>query len=50
LGLQTSSAEYIAGYIKNEKDLLEFSYETVIKIADKIEKLFIKKGVQFKLF
>ena len=41
LGLEKRSAEYLAGYIKNEKDLLEFSYETVIKTADKIEKLFI---------
>ncbi|MEJ8756817.1 ImmA/IrrE family metallo-endopeptidase [Pontibacter sp. H259] len=42
LGLQSSSAEYIAGYITCETDLIEFSYETVIKIADKIEKLFVK--------
>ena len=42
LGLESRSAEYIAGYIKSENDLLEFSYEAVIKTADKIEKLFIK--------
>ena len=42
LGLITSSAEYIAGYIKSEDDLIKFSYETVIKIADKIESLFVK--------
>lgn len=41
LGLETRSAEYIAGYITCDQDLLEFSYETVIKTADKIEKLFI---------
>lgn len=42
LGLESRSAEYIAGYIKSEKDLTEFSYEIVIKTADKIEKLFLK--------
>lgn len=42
LGLESRSAEYIAGYIKSDKDLVEFSYETVIRTADKIEKLFIK--------
>lgn len=42
LGLESRSAEYIAGYIKSDKDLIEFSYETVIRTADKIEKLFIK--------
>lgn len=42
LGLETRSAEYLAGYIRSERDLLEFSYETVIKTADRIEKLFIK--------
>jgi hypothetical protein len=41
LGLETRAAEYIAGYIKNEDDLLQFSYENVIKTADKIEKLFL---------
>lgn len=41
LGLTTSSAEYIAGYIISEKDLLSFSYEIVIKTADRIEKLFV---------
>lgn len=42
LGLTTSSAEYIAGYIKSEDDLIKFSYEAVIKVADKIEDLFLK--------
>ena len=42
LDLETRSAEYIAAYIKDENDLLQFSYEIVIKIADKIEKLFLK--------
>lgn len=44
LGLEKRSAEYIAGYIKNENDLIQFSYENVIKTADKIEKMFIKQG------
>lgn len=42
LGLMTRGAEYIAGYIKSPSDLLEFSYEMVIKTADKIESTFIK--------
>lgn len=42
LGLITQSSEYIAGYITKDQDLLEFSYEVVIKTADKIENLFIK--------
>jgi hypothetical protein len=42
LGLITQSAEYIAGYITCERDLFEFSYEIVIKIADRLEKDFIK--------
>ncbi|KPP95113.1 MAG: phage protein of unknown function DUF955 [Bacteroidetes bacterium HLUCCA01] len=42
IGIEAQSAEYIAGYIKSENDLIQFSYEMVIKIADKIEKLFIK--------
>ena len=41
LGLTTSSAEYIAGYIKSPDDLLKFSYESVIKVADKIEGMFL---------
>ncbi len=43
IGLESRSAEYIAGYIKSEDDLLNFSYETVIKTADKIEKLFVRE-------
>lgn len=42
LGLETRSAEYIAGYIKSDEVLLEVNYEIIIKTADKIEKLFIK--------
>lgn len=45
LGLETRSAEYIAAYIKSEDDLIKFSYESVIKMADKIEDLFLKKSV-----
>jgi len=43
LGLETKAAEYLAGYIRSEKDLEEFSYELVIKTADKIEEMFLKK-------
>jgi hypothetical protein len=42
LGLSTSAEEYLAGYISSERDLEEFSYETVIKTADKIESLILK--------
>jgi hypothetical protein len=42
LGLDTRSAEYIAGYINSEELLLEVNYEIIIKTADKIEKLFLK--------
>jgi len=42
LGLVTSSADYLACYIQSPKDLQAFSFETVIKTADKIENLFIK--------
>ncbi|QBN17267.1 M78 family metallopeptidase domain-containing protein [Flavobacterium nackdongense] len=41
VGLLSNSQEYLAGYIKNEKDLAEFNYELVIKTADKLEKLFL---------
>ncbi len=41
MGLETRSAEYIAGYIKSENDLIQFSYEHVIKTADKIESTFL---------
>lgn len=41
VGLKTNAAEYLAGYIKDEKDLAEFNYELVIKTADKLEKLFL---------
>jgi len=43
LGLETKAAQYLAGYIKNEQDLEEFSHELVIKIADKIEDIFFRK-------
>jgi hypothetical protein len=43
LGLETRAAEYLAGYISTDKDLEEFSFELVIKIADKIEDIFLKK-------
>jgi predicted metallopeptidase len=43
LGLETKSAEYLASYIKIEKDLEEFSFELVIKTTDKIEEMFLKK-------
>lgn len=41
LGLEGRSAEYIAGYITCEEDMKEFSYETVIKTADRIESYFL---------
>lgn len=57
VGLETRAAEYIAGYITNEKDLINFSYEMVIKTADKIDELFLtfkppatKKPVKATLF
>jgi hypothetical protein len=56
LGLIKRSEEYMAGYIKNIDDLLMFSYETVIKVADKIDNMFllpinrISKPVQKSLF
>jgi len=40
-GLTTKSAEYLAGYIRNENDLINFNYETVIHVADKIERMFL---------
>lgn len=43
LGLETRSAEYLAGYITKDKDLEEFSHELVIKTADKKENMFFKK-------
>jgi hypothetical protein len=42
LGLETRSAEYLAGYIHNESKLHDFSYELVVKTADKIEELILK--------
>ncbi|SMO77696.1 protein of unknown function [Saccharicrinis carchari] len=43
LGLTSKSAEYIAGYIKSDSLLQEVNYEMIIKVADKIESLFIPK-------
>lgn len=43
LGLETRAAEYIATYIKSQDDLIKFSYESVIKMADKIEDLFFSQ-------
>lgn len=41
LGLETRAAEYMAAYITGEDDLLQFSYENVIKISEKIESMFV---------
>jgi len=43
LGLETRAAEYLAGYIKSEADMEDFSFELVIKTADKIEDLFLRR-------
>ncbi|MBK9982649.1 MAG: hypothetical protein IPP15_09515 [Saprospiraceae bacterium] len=48
LGLETKAAEYLAGYIKSDKDLEEFSYELVIKTADKIEEMFLKINISHR--
>jgi hypothetical protein len=56
LGLIPRSEEYIAGYLKDVNDLLQFSYETVIKVTDKIENMFLQpidrfnKPIQKTLF
>lgn len=42
LGLIPRSEEYLAGYLKDVNDLLQFSYETVIKVTDKIETMFLQ--------
>ncbi len=42
LGLETYSIEYLSAYIKDKDTLLQFDYDTVIKITDKIEGVFIK--------
>jgi hypothetical protein len=49
MGLKTQSAEYLAGYIISQEDLESFSYELVIKTADKIEEMFIKKNLRANL-
>lgn len=46
LGLDTRAAEYMSLYIRKEEDLIDFSYELVIKTADKIEDLFFKKHLR----
>lgn len=43
MGLEPRSAEYLAGYIKNLDDLKSISYETIIKTADKIDEIFLRK-------
>lgn len=48
LGLETRGAEYIAAYIKTKDDLIKFSYETVIKMADKIESKFFEGNMSTK--
>ena len=37
LGLEAKSMEYLAGYIESEADWKNFSYELVIKVADRLE-------------
>lgn len=39
LGLETQTLEYLAGYITDEKDWSSFSYDTVIKVSDKLSGL-----------
>lgn len=41
MGLQTASAEYLAGYISSPDVLSGFSYELVVRTADKLEKVFL---------
>lgn len=41
IGLITNASDYLAGYIKSNEDIENFSYELVIKTADKIESMFI---------
>ena len=49
LGLETNAAEYIAAYIRNENDLIELSYESVIKAADRIDQLFKLSDFHFDI-
>ncbi len=44
LELENRSAEYIAEYIKDEKLLMDINYELIIKVADKIDSLFLNKA------
>lgn len=48
LELNSSSSEYIAGYITSDQDLVQFDYEAVIKTTDKIENLFVKEFTERK--
>jgi hypothetical protein len=41
LKLETRSAEYMAGYIKHDYELKFLSYESIIRTADNIEKMFL---------
>jgi hypothetical protein len=41
VGLISPSPEYLAGYIDDETDWLDFSYETVIKVADRLQGLLL---------
>jgi predicted metallopeptidase len=49
LGLSTKSEEYLADYINSDKDLREFSYETVIRVSDRIEELFLKRWTKTRI-
>ena len=40
--LETTSIEYLTGYIQGEASIKNFSYNTVIKTADKIINIFLK--------
>lgn len=42
LGLETRSAEYLSSYISDPEILKDFSYELVVKMADKIEEMFVR--------
>ncbi len=42
LGLETRSAEYIGSYTTDEDCFSDFGYELAIKVADRIDRLFLK--------
>jgi predicted metallopeptidase len=48
LGLETRSEEYLSGYITSNDDLEQFSFELVIKTADKIEEFLFQKWTTLK--